>query len=494
MNRLIRLYEEFDQSPWLDNLRRGYLTSGQLAELRDDGIRGLTSNPTIFQKAIEGAADYDEQFRTLALDEHPTIADYWAMVLQDIAGAADVLEPVYDESGGADGFVSVEVDPGLAHDEAGTEAAARELHERIARRNVMVKIPATAEGIAPIRTMIAEGRNTNVTLIFSLDRYREVIDAYLDGLEAFAAQDGTELGTVASVASFFISRVDTEVDRRLEQIGTPEALALRGKAAIAQGKLAYKLFTEMFSGERWEALADAGRQGAAPAVGEHVDEERGLPRHDVRRQPDRPVHRQHDARRHDRGVQRPRHPRPHGRPRRRRGRGGLAVARRRRRRSRRRRRPTRTRRRGQLPEELLQPDRRPRRQGRRTPRRVTPSSFWAAFDPFPDPGGLRSGFGRFGRPERSQRRRPPGFPVHVATIGATVCGHAPGVVQRREPVRPRQGAEHDDVGGRAAAARRLRAVQPHRPTSLLPPGRQASDARRPRDADGASPGRAATAG
>src|SRR5262245_38306397 len=264
MNRLIRLYEEFDQSPWLDNLRRGYLTSGQLAAFRDQGIRGLTSNPTIFQKAIEGATDYDEQFRVLALDEHPTISDYWTMVLQDIDGAAEVFEPTYDEAGGIDGFVSVEVDPGLASDEHGTEAAARALHERISRRNVMVKIPATPEGIGPIRTMIAEGRNTNVTLIFSLDRYREVMNAYLDGLETYAAKDGTELGTVASVASFFISRVDTEVDRRLEQIGSAEALALRGKAAIAQGKLAYRLFTETFSGERWEALAARGAKVQRP--------------------------------------------------------------------------------------------------------------------------------------------------------------------------------------------------------------------------------------
>jgi transaldolase len=264
MNRLIRLYEEFDQSPWLDNLRRGYLTSGQLVAFRDQGIRGLTSNPTIFQKAIEGATDYDEQFRELALDEHPTIADYWTMVLQDIADAAEAFEPTYAETGGMDGFVSVEVDPSLAHDGPGTEDAARALHERIARRNVMVKIPATAEGIGPIRTMISEGRNTNVTLIFSLDRYREVMNAYLEGLEAFATQDGTELGTVASVASFFISRVDTEVDRRLEEIGTPEALALRGKAAIAQGKLAYRLFSETFAGERWEALAARGAKVQRP--------------------------------------------------------------------------------------------------------------------------------------------------------------------------------------------------------------------------------------
>ena len=374
MNRLIRLYEEFDQSPWLDNLRRGYLTSGQLVELRDQGIRGLTSNPTIFQKAIEGAADYDEQFRTLALDEHPTVADYWTMVLQDIAGAAEVLEPVYDESGGADGFVSVEVDPGLAHDEAGTEQAARELHERIARRNVMVKIPATAEGIGPIRTMISEGRNTNVTLIFSLDRYAEVIDAYLDGLEAFAAQDGTELGTVASVASFFISRVDTEVDRRLEQIGSPEALALRGKAAVAQGKLAYRLFAESFSGERWEALAARGAKVQRPLWAStstkndaypdtmYVDQLIGP--FTVNTMPDATIEAFNDHGTLARTVDR----------RRRRGRGDVAVARRRRHRSRRRRRPARTRRRGQLPEELLEPDRRPRRQGRRAPRRPVTSA------------------------------------------------------------------------------------------------------------------------
>jgi transaldolase len=264
MDRLTRLYEEFDQSPWLDNLQRGYLTSGQLVQLRDGGIRGLTSNPTIFQKAIEGSTDYDEQFKVLALDENPTSDDYWAMVLQDINAAADVFDPVYAESGGVDGFVSVEVDPALAHDGPGTEAAARALHERVARRNVMVKIPATAEGIDPIKTMISEGRNTNVTLIFSLDRYREVMEAYLQGLEAYAEQDGTELGTVSSVASFFISRVDTEVDRRLEAIGSPEALALRGKAAVAQGKLAYRLFCETFAGERWEALAGRGAKVQRP--------------------------------------------------------------------------------------------------------------------------------------------------------------------------------------------------------------------------------------
>lgn len=266
MERLIELFEQQGQSPWLDNLKRGYLTSGRLAELRDGGIRGLTSNPTIFQKAIAGSADYDEQFGRLAADDNPVIDDYWALVLQDINGACDVFESVYDASEGADGFVSVEVDPGLANDSAGTETSARHLHETIARRNLMVKIPATAAGLAPIEQMIAEGRNVNVTLIFSLERYQAVMDAYVNGLETYAAtlDDDGDLSGVASVASFFISRVDTEVDRRLDEIGTDEALALRGKAAVAQGKLAYQQFLATFSGPRWEALAARGARVQRP--------------------------------------------------------------------------------------------------------------------------------------------------------------------------------------------------------------------------------------
>ena len=262
MERLIRLHDELGQSPWLDNLKRGYITSGQLAELRDGGIRGLTSNPTIFQKAIADSADYDDQFRDIA--GGPIADDYWALVLQDIAGACDVFEPLYDESDGGDGFVSVEVAPSLAHDGPGTEAAARHLHQTIARRNLMVKIPGTEAGLAPIRQMIAEGRNINVTLIFSLDRHQAVMDAYIEGLEAYAATDGADLSRVASVASFFISRVDTEVDRRLDAIGTPEALALRGKAAVAQGKLAYQRFRATFSGPRWDALAARGAKVQRP--------------------------------------------------------------------------------------------------------------------------------------------------------------------------------------------------------------------------------------
>jgi transaldolase len=264
MNRLRQLSEEHGQSPWLDNLKRGYLTSGQLAALRDRGIRGLTSNPTIFQKAIQGSADYDEQFKALAIDAHPVVDDYWQMVIADIHGACDVFSRTYDLTQGLDGYSSVEVAPELANDSAGTETAARGLHEQINRRNLMVKIPATAAGVEPIRRMIAEGRNINITLIFSLERHQEVMDAYLAGLEEYGATPGADLNRVASVASFFISRVDTEVDRRLEAVGSPAALALRGKAAIAQGKLAYKQFRATFSGQRWEALAARGARVQRP--------------------------------------------------------------------------------------------------------------------------------------------------------------------------------------------------------------------------------------
>jgi transaldolase len=264
MDRLAHLYHEFGQSPWLDNLKRGYITSGHLRHLVDRGIRGLTSNPTIFQKAIQGSPDYDEQFRTLAAEDQPIIDSYWALVLADIHSALDIFADVYRDSHGADGYASVEVDPGLAHDGAGTETAARQLHEQIKRPNLMVKIPATAEGIGAIQAMIAEGRNINVTLIFSLDRYAEVIEAYIRGLELYAQQPGADLSKIASVASFFISRVDTEIDQRLETIGTPEALALRGKGAIAQGKLAYQMFVKAFSGHRWEALAASGARVQRP--------------------------------------------------------------------------------------------------------------------------------------------------------------------------------------------------------------------------------------
>ncbi len=258
MDRLAHLYAEQGQSPWLDNLKRSYITDGQLARLVASGIRGLTSNPTIFQKAIQGSADYDEQFRELVHSGGTTLDHYWGMVLQDINGALDAFAELYQHSNGGDGYVSVEVAPDLAHDGPGTEAAARALHQQIARPNLMVKIPGTVQGIPAIRQMIAEGRSINVTLLFSIDRYQQVMDAYIDGLEEYAATPGADLSKVASVASFFISRVDSEVDARLDAIGTPEALALRGKAAVAQAKLAYLAFQRTFSGPRWEALAAKG--------------------------------------------------------------------------------------------------------------------------------------------------------------------------------------------------------------------------------------------
>ena len=258
-NRLHEL-NELGQSPWLDNLRRGWLTGGELAAWVDRGIRGLTSNPSIFQKAISAGSDYDEQFGDLIAGGTDVTAAYWDLVTSDIEGALALLRPVYDATDGLDGFVSVEVAPDLARDSAGTEAAARDLHESIDEPNLYVKIPGTAEGLAPIRAMIAEGRSINVTLIFGLDRYQEVMEAYLSGLEAAEG----DLSRISSVASFFISRVDTEVDRRLEEIGTDASLALRGKAAVAQGQVAYQRFLETFTGSRWEALVARGARVQRP--------------------------------------------------------------------------------------------------------------------------------------------------------------------------------------------------------------------------------------
>ena len=264
MDRLVRLFADEGQSPWLDNLKRSYITGGQLADLIAGGIRGLTSNPSIFQKAIQGSPDYDEQFSALVAEGSSVIDSYWAMVLQDITSALDAFAELHTTSDGIDGYVSVEVDPTLAQDGPGTETAARDLHTRLARPNLMVKIPATEAGLPAIRQMIAEGRSINVTLIFSLDRYEKVMEAYVSGLEQYAATEGADLSQVASVASFFISRVDTEIDRRLDEIGTPEALALRGTAAVAQGKLAYQAFRRVFSGPRWEALAARGARVQRP--------------------------------------------------------------------------------------------------------------------------------------------------------------------------------------------------------------------------------------
>jgi transaldolase len=260
VGRLHDLYDQQGQSPWLDNLRRGWVTSGELAAWVDRGVRGITSNPSIFQKAIEASADYDEQFGDLVRAGASVTDAYWELVTTDIRNALAILRPVYDASGGIDGYVSVEVDPSLAHDTAGTTAAARQLATSINEANLYVKIPGTVEGLPAITTMIAEGHSVNVTLLFSLERYAAVIEAYLSGLEAAEG----DLSRVSSVASFFVSRVDTEVDRRLDAIGTDAARSLRGRAAVANAQLAYQLFLESFSGPRWDALAERGARPQRP--------------------------------------------------------------------------------------------------------------------------------------------------------------------------------------------------------------------------------------
>jgi transaldolase len=269
MTRLEDLYAIAGQSPWLDNLRRDWLRGGQLAELLALGVRGITSNPTIFANAISGQDTYDDQFRALMAD-HTVEGAYWEMAIADIDGALALLRPLYDLSDGEDGYVSLEVSPAQAHDTDETVQAARQLHERIGEPNLLVKVPATREGVPAIRTLIGEGHSINVTLIFGLDRYDEVMEAYLSGLEALvAAGRASELKHVASVASFFVSRVDTEVDRRLESLaggetGDAAILSLRGTAAVAQAQLAYQHFHQTFSGERWEALRDQGARVQRP--------------------------------------------------------------------------------------------------------------------------------------------------------------------------------------------------------------------------------------
>lgn len=260
MTKLQALDREHHQSPWLDNLRRGWITSGELQAWVDKGVRGITSNPSIFQKAMGAGDAYDEQLGDLARSGRDVTTAYWDLVVSDIEAALAILRPVHDESDGEDGYVSVEVAPELARDTEGTIASARDLHQRIDEPNLFVKIPGTAEGLPAIQAMIAEGRSINVTLLFAIERYEEVMEAYLAGLEAC---DG-DLSAIRSVASFFVSRVDTEVDRRLEAIGTPEALALRGQAAVAQAQVAYDRFVETFSGPRWDALVARGAKVQRP--------------------------------------------------------------------------------------------------------------------------------------------------------------------------------------------------------------------------------------
>ena len=260
MTKLHDLYRTQGQSPWLDNMRRGWITGGQLARWVERGVRGITSNPTIFEKAISGSVEYDAQFRELVASGTSIDGAYWALVTSDIEDALRILRPVHDESDGVDGYVSVEVAPDLARDRDGTVASARELHALIDEPNLFVKVPATAEGVDAIRILIGEKHSINVTLIFGLDRYAEVIEAYISGLEEAEG----DLSGIASVASFFVSRVDTEVDQRLEAIGTDAALALRGTAAVAQAQLAYSQFAATFAGPRWQALVERGARVQRP--------------------------------------------------------------------------------------------------------------------------------------------------------------------------------------------------------------------------------------
>lgn len=263
MTTLIRLYDDHGQSPWLDNLTRTSLRDGTLAALIARGVRGVTANPTIVARAIESSDAYDHQAHDLVAVGHSMEDVYWDLAITDVVDALAMLRPIYDASQGADGFVSIEVAPNLANDTQATIRAARDLHERIAAPNLLVKIPATTAGVPAIGAMVAEGRSINVTLIFSLARYRQVLEAYLSGLETLARR-GRDLSTVSGVASFFVSRVDTEVDRRLDEIGTDDVLALRGQAPIAQAKLAYQLFREAHAGPRWERLADRGARVQRP--------------------------------------------------------------------------------------------------------------------------------------------------------------------------------------------------------------------------------------
>jgi transaldolase/glucose-6-phosphate isomerase len=270
-NPLVKL-GKLGQSPWLDFIERGLVSSGELLRMvSEDGIKGVTSNPTIFEKAISGGREYDEQFQAIAARGAGVMEAYKEVVTEDIRNAADVLRPVYDTSSGADGYVSLEVDPDLAYDTARTVERAEELFQAVHRPNVLIKIPGTREGLPAIEETIARGIPVNVTLIFSVKRYEEVAEAYIRGVERLVAP-GKGPHRVASVASFFVSRVDTAVDRLLDELiprwpGSPKAetaISLKGKVAVANARLAYARFGEIFSTARWKELASQGARVQRP--------------------------------------------------------------------------------------------------------------------------------------------------------------------------------------------------------------------------------------
>jgi transaldolase len=247
---------------WLDDISRDRLSTGNLATLVSDlGVVGVTSNPTIFAHALSTGTTYDAQAADLAVRGVSVDEAARAITTYDIRWACDVLRPVFDSTRGTDGRVSIEVDPRIARDTAKTIAEARALWWQVDRPNLFIKIPATVEGLPAITRCLSEGISVNVTLIFSLERYGQVIDAFMAGLESAAGRD---VSAISSVASFFVSRVDTEVDRRLDKLGTPAARALRGKAAVANARLAYQLFDERFASARWDALSVLGARPQRP--------------------------------------------------------------------------------------------------------------------------------------------------------------------------------------------------------------------------------------
>src|SRR5437868_7244141 len=259
---------QLGQSIWYDNIRRAMLTSGDLAKkIEEEDLRGVTSNPTIFETAITGSTDYDEQLRQLVQAGKSVNDIYEDLVAQDIGNAADILRPVYDRTDGVDGYISLEVNPGLAYKTRETIDEATRLFERLGRKNVMIKIPAAQEGLPAIEECIYRGVNINVTMIFSIENYEQVAEAFIKGLERRAAE-GKSVDHIASVASFFVSRVDTAIDKDLEykarHAGTPEEKqtleGLMGRAAIANAKLAYQKFKEIFHGQRFAALKAKGAQ------------------------------------------------------------------------------------------------------------------------------------------------------------------------------------------------------------------------------------------
>jgi transaldolase len=254
-NPLQRLADE-GQSVWIDYLSRELVHTGKLEQMmQEDAVVGVTSNPTIFQKAISSGDAYDDEIREALRETDDPKEIFITLAARDVSDACDLLREIWDAGSGRDGYVSIEVDPRLAYDTEATVAEAVRLHALIDRPNLLVKIPATKPGLPAIEDMIAKGKSINVTLIFSLQRYAEVAEAYIRGLERLVAAGG-EPRTVASVASFFVSRVDTETDRRLDEIGGNDDL--KGKLAIANAKLAYQRYTQLFSGERWDFLASKG--------------------------------------------------------------------------------------------------------------------------------------------------------------------------------------------------------------------------------------------